>query len=213
MLLHKKIRTIPYWVCLVACFLTAPFCTRIALLMGIGEGMQQADLAGFASDLIICLISVIIFILLSKWSKIATMVFILFWSLFHYFNYEHVTVNSDIVSLGYANHLLSPTFLFGSGFAFSNIFLLLTILAFSFAVFRVKPVQLNILSIIAILVVALGAVITRNGFTCTGEHVATTLVQSKLDSVTKERRLAPSLAKLRSSCPKIHQGTFSINKN
>jgi phosphoglycerol transferase MdoB-like AlkP superfamily enzyme len=127
--------------------------------------MQRADLAGFASDLIICLISVVFFLLLSKWSKIAAVIFILFWSLFHYSNYEHVAVNSDLVSLEYADHLLSPTFLFGSGFAFSNVFLLLIILAFSFTVFKVKAVQLNFTSIFSILIITLGAVITRNGFT------------------------------------------------
>lgn len=149
---------------LLLCFLSAPYLTRILLILGRGKGFQIHDTAGFASDLAIGLIVTLIFLLIVKYNRYAALIVPLIWCAFHYSNYEHVLANGDIVSLSYAKYLCNPTFLCGSAFAVSNWFFTIVIVLISLLTFFIKPVKISILTLCLFITIAVTGICTKSLF-------------------------------------------------
>jgi arylsulfatase A-like enzyme len=134
------------WFLLYVCFLGAPVLTRIVILNNQEEGWLISDIAGFASDAALALITAFLYNALALKSRWAGAPVILVWCLFHSSNFEHVSANGDIVSLTYIGYLFDPTFFFGSAITVSDKLLTATIVLISFAALLLRPVRPSIVS-------------------------------------------------------------------
>jgi arylsulfatase A-like enzyme len=134
------------WVLLYSCFLGAPILTRIVILNNHEAGWLGSDIAGFASDTAIALITAFLYNAIALKSKWAGAIIILVWCLFHSSNFEHVSANGDLVSLTYIGYMFDPTFFFGSAVVVSNRLLTVAIVLISFAVLLIRPARPSIVS-------------------------------------------------------------------
>lgn len=140
--ISKRVKSILISVLLACCFFAIPFFTRMALIDGRGRGFQDYDIAGVISDIGLSLIVFLLYVISSKINKIFGIVIVCVWFIFHFSNFEHVLANGDVVSLSYVKYLFNPTFLLGSGFSVSNVFLLIVMVSISLTILLIKAPSL-----------------------------------------------------------------------
>jgi len=114
---------------LVAAVLTAPVALRAGLLLRDGTAPGLIDLRGLSGDLAVGLAAAAGLGALARWSRIATGIVLVVWTLLCYANYEHVVALDANAALAYAAYLADPTFLGGSATAVSSPLGMLALLA------------------------------------------------------------------------------------
>ncbi|MBN2188272.1 MAG: LTA synthase family protein [Chitinispirillaceae bacterium] len=152
------------WFLLYTCFLAAPVLARIVILNNHEQGWLRSDIAGFASDAALALITAFLYNALALKSRWAGAPVILVWCLFHTSNFEHVSANGDLVSFAYIGYLFDPTFFLGSAIVVSNKLLTASMVLLSFSVLWVRPVRLSILSCVLACAVVTALLAVRPAF-------------------------------------------------
>jgi len=104
--------------------------------------VRVGDLRGLALDLAVSLlvaIAVLFVLRFERWGRPAAMALVALWCIINFANYEHVRELGSMVRLTYAGYLADPTFLLGSGLAFSHPMILFLVVIVSCAVLWVSP--------------------------------------------------------------------------
>jgi hypothetical protein len=132
--------------------------------------VRAGDLHGFAFDVgVSLLVAIVILFLLriERWGRPAAMVLVALWCLINFANYEHIRELGSMAKLTYAGNIADPTFLFGSGLAFSHPMVLLLVVIVSCAVVWVSPQRPRIegvwlLVLAAVVIFGAAAVLPRD---------------------------------------------------
>ena len=94
--------------------LATPFVSRALLIHGVGSGLAAQDLRGFLGDLGIALLTLPLALLARKISRWLGVFVVLFWTLFHWLNFEVVADLGSLASVLDLEFLTDKTFLAGS---------------------------------------------------------------------------------------------------
>ena len=159
----------PQGLIVVAVFLS-PLVTRVMLLIEHDLGFRAGDLRGLALDLAVSLLvaTAALFLLRCKrWGRPAATVPVALWCLINFANYEYIRELGSMARLTYAGYLADPTFLFGSGLAFSHPVILFLVVTVSCVVVWVSPQSLRsrkiwLLVLIAAMIFGASTVIPRD---------------------------------------------------
>ena len=126
----------------VAAVLLSPLVVRAMLLIEHRLRLGAGDLRGFVSDVAVSLlvaIAVLFVLRFKRWGRPAAMALVALWCIINFANYEHIRELGSMARLTYAGYLADPTFLLGSGLAFSHPITWFLVLLVSCAVVWVFP--------------------------------------------------------------------------
>jgi len=126
----------------VAAVLLSPLVVRAMLLGEHRLRFRAGDLRGLASDMAVSLLVAIaiLFILRFKsWGRPASTALVALWCIINFANYEHIRELGSMARLTYAGNITDPTFLLGSGLAFSHPIIWFLVLMVSCAAMWVAP--------------------------------------------------------------------------
>lgn len=155
---------------IVAVVFLSPLVTRVMLLIEHDLGFRAGDLRGLALDLAVSLLvaTAALFLLRCKrWGRPAATVLVALWCLVNFANYEYIRELGSMARLTYAGYLADPTFLFGSGLAFSHPVILFLVVIVSCLVVWMSQQSLRsgrlwLLVLVAALIFGVSAVIPRD---------------------------------------------------
>ena len=122
--------------------LLSPLVVRVLLITEYNLRVRAGDLRGLALDVAVSLlvaIAILFVLRFRRWGRPAAMVLGALWCLINFANYEHIRELGSMARLTYAGNILDPTFLLGSGLAFSHPMVLLLVVIVSCAVIWVSP--------------------------------------------------------------------------
>ena len=122
--------------------LLAPLVGRTMLITEHNLIVRAGDIRGLALDVAVSLLVaiVILFVLrFDRWGRPAATALVALWCIINFANYEHIRELGSMARLTYAGNIADPTFLFGSGLAFSHPMVLLLVVIVSCAVVWVSP--------------------------------------------------------------------------
>ena len=126
----------------VGAVLLSPLVVRIMLTIEHDIRVRAGDLRGLALDVAVSLlvaIAVLFVLRIERWGRPAAMVLVALWCLINFGNYEHIRELGSMARLTYAGYLADPTFLLGSGLAFSHPVVFLLVVIVSCAVVWLSP--------------------------------------------------------------------------
>jgi len=126
----------------VGAVLLSPLVVRALLITEHDIRVRAGDLRGLALDVAVSLlvaIAVLFVLRIERWGRPAAMVLVALWCLINFGNYEHIRELGSMARLTYAGYLADPTFLLGSGLAFSHPIVFLLVVIVSCAVVWVSP--------------------------------------------------------------------------
>jgi len=155
---------------IVAAIFLSPLVARAMLLIELNLRFRAGDLRGLALDLVVSLLvaTAVLFLLRCKrWGRPAATVLVVLWCLINFANYEHIRELGSMARLTYAGYLADPTFLFGSGLAFSHPVILFVVVIVSCLVVWMSPQSLRsgrfgLLVLIAAVIFGASAVTPRD---------------------------------------------------
>ena len=154
----------------VAAIFLSPLVVRAMLLIEDNLRFRGGDLRGLTLDLAVSLLvaTATLFLLrFKRWGRPAATVLVALWCIINFANYEHIRELGSMARLAYAGYLADPTFLLGSGLAFSHPMTWFLVLLVSCAVLWVTPQWLRIkrlwlLVLVAVVFFAVSAVMPRD---------------------------------------------------
>jgi arylsulfatase A-like enzyme len=155
---------------IVAAIFLSPLVARAMLLIELNLRFRAGDLRGLTLDLAVSLLvaTAVLFLLRCKrWGRPAATVLVVLWCLINFANYEHIRELGSMARLTYAGYLADPTFLFGSGLAFSHPVILFVVVIVSCLVVWMSPQSLRsgrfgLLVLIAAVIFGASAVTPRD---------------------------------------------------
>ena len=122
--------------------LLSPLVVRTMLITENNLRVRAGDLRGLALDVAVSLlvaIAVLFVLRLKRWGRPAALALAALWCLINFANYEHIRELGAMARLTYAGYLADPTFLLGSGLAFSHPMFFFLVVIVSCAVLWVSP--------------------------------------------------------------------------
>jgi arylsulfatase A-like enzyme len=155
----------------VAAIFLSPLVVRAMLLIENHLTFRAGDLRGIALDVAVSLpvaTAVVFLMKFERWGRPAATVLVALWCVINFANYEHIRELGSMARLTYAGYLADPTFLLGSGFAFSHPLILFLVVIVSCAVVWVSPQGLRsgrfwLVVLIAAVIFGASAVMPRDG--------------------------------------------------